>query len=235
MKVLPPILRGLLSHDSLHFHSDVLIEVKANTKELYKRTPKSKQIVLITGPTGSGTDTIINNMPENKYVRWKTWTTRQEIRPDGIDELKYVRVDTPTFQSEVEKGNFIEYNPNYVSNAYGTHIREAQEAFADGRIPVLQIDPTGAENFNRIWINEEYPFGDASLFHFYIIPPTKNELKRRLFLREQDKKSAALRIEKAFSLLPYAKNAQYIVINRRDRIIEAVQAIDDRLDFFLKG
>jgi len=234
MNFLPPILEGFLPVDNLVSHSDILIEITSNTSELYKRSHKPKKIVIITGPTGSGTDTIISKLPKDKYVRWRTWTTRTEVRNDEFDKDKYVRVDRKTFMLEAQKGNFIEYNPDYVANAYGTHRREAEEAFTDGRIPVLQIDPTGTENLNSFWLDEKYPFLEANLFHFYVIPPTARELKHRLLSREKDKESAEKRFDKALTLLPYAKKAHYILVNPTDMVEKAAEAVSTALQFFAR-
>lgn len=226
---LPPIVKKYLEGRDLVLHSNTLIEIKDNTQGLHKRENKTKQVVLITGPTGAGKDTLVNALPKDKFVRWKTWTTRQEIRKDEMDADPYVRATREQFEEEISKGHFMEYN-EYSGNLYGTHKREAEEAFTDGRIPVLRIDPRGALKFNEFSVNKQSVFEDANLHHFYVIPRTFEELEKRLRKREADVEIIERRTKNAKADLPFAVNAHYLLINDTDKIDVAIDEITSVLE-----
>lgn len=225
--MIPQIVREFLTSPEYISHQ------LQNLYEITKREtypPGTKKVVLITGPSGAGKDTLVNSLPQEKYVRWRTWTTRAEVRNDEVEIDPYVRVSREEFEEEIKKGHFMEYN-EYAGNLYGTHKREAEEAFEDGRIPVLRIDPRGALKFNQFSANKEHIFGYSTLNHYYIIPPTFDELIRRLRTREQDEKVIQRRIEAAKSDLPYVVNAHYLIVSNPGEVLEAVEAVNYSLEF----
>lgn len=224
---LPEIVLGFLSsNESIHQKAPNLFELTR------RETPQhdSKKVVLITGPSGAGKDTLVNSLPIEKYVRWKTWTTRAEIRADEKDNDPHMRVSREEFLKEVERGSFMEFN-EYSGNLYGTHRREAEEAFEDGRIPVLRIDPRGALKFNQFWEKGEHIFEYSTLYHYYIVPPTFDELVRRLRNRESDEDQIQKRIEAAKSDLPFVVNAHYLIVSNPGEVAEAVSAVNFSLGF----
>jgi guanylate kinase len=230
-KHIPEIAGDLLSAHDLRFHDDYLIELTNNTVLSNERKNLDKQIVIVTGPSGGGKDTMINSLPPGTFVRWKTWTTREKIRADEISDDPYVRATREHFLAEKEKGNFIETN-EYSGNLYGTHKREAEKAFADGRIPVLRIDPRGAINFNALFKDMANPFHEANLHHFFIVPPNTEELLRRLKNRDGNHDEVAKRLKAAISDLPFMINAHYILVNHSNKVGEVVNALTSYLESF---
>ncbi|OGM31213.1 hypothetical protein A2803_01935 [Candidatus Woesebacteria bacterium RIFCSPHIGHO2_01_FULL_44_21] len=224
------LVAGSLKELTLHRHNKYLVEIIENAR-LARARESHAHVVLITGPTGAGKDTLINALPGDKFVRWRTWTTRREIRADEKDSDPYVRVSHKEFEAEELKGNFIETNP-YAENRYGTHRREAEAAFADGRIPVLRVDPRGALTFNKLFEAKVDPFHKASLHHFYIVPPSKNELFLRLQKREKDREAADKRYQIALADLVFAANAHYLLLNQTNKVKQVSEALTSHLRSF---
>lgn len=232
MVILPDIISAFFeTTDNIIPHAHNLFEVATNSSD--EITNKNKKVVLITGPSGAGKDTLVNSLPADKFVRWRTWTTRAEIRRDELKSDPYIRVTRAEFEEEIRKNTFLEYN-EYAGNLYGTHKREVNIAFSDGRTPVLRIDPRGALKFNDFFKKRQDPFHEAILLHFFVVPPNISELKRRLHIREQDSLKVAKRLEVALSDLPFAKNAHYLLISEKNKIDETVKAVSSFLQLSAK-
>lgn len=231
MSSLPNILKEYLSGGDFVRHNRYLLELSDNTI-IHKRRPQVKRhVVLVTGPSGAGKDTIINRLPAEHFVRWRTWTTRTEVRADELEEDPYVRVSVQEFEDEEKRGNFIETNL-YAGERYGTHIREAEAAFADGRIPVLRIDPRGALTFNKMFEDRLGPFYEADLHHFYVVPPSLRQILARLRKRDKDPALVSKRYQAAMADLPFLVNAHYILINYSREVGKVVSALVAHLETF---
>ena len=104
-------------------------------------------LVIISGPSGVGKDTIIDALrrrahePEYHYV--VTCTTRA-MRPGEVDGVDYHFLDRATFKAQREAGEFLEANKVH-GNWYGTPRSQVREALAAGRDVILKIDVQGAQ------------------------------------------------------------------------------------------
>ena len=104
-------------------------------------------LVIISGPSGVGKDTIIDALrerahdPEYHYV--VTCTTRA-MRPGEVDGVDYLFLDPQTFAAQRTAGEFLEANEVH-GNWYGTPRRQVREALAEGRDVILKIDVQGAQ------------------------------------------------------------------------------------------
>ena len=89
-------------------------------------------LVIISGPSGVGKDTIIDALqlrdhePEYHYV--VTCTTRP-MRPGEVDGVDYLFLDRETFAAQRAAGEFLEANEVH-GNWYGTPRRQVREALA---------------------------------------------------------------------------------------------------------
>lgn len=223
---IPKIAEAHVGGYALVHHSKYLIEIADNTKTFRKR---SRHVLLITGPTGAGKDTLISQLPSRKFVRWRTWTTRTQVRPDEVNNDPYIRVSVDEFDREKKLDNFIETNP-YVGFRYGTHKREVEAAFADGRIPVLRVDPRGAKVFNDLFETAKYPFDNAYLHHIFVIPPTLEELIDRLSSRDHDPKLVEKRVSQAQADLPFLVNAHYLLVSHKGEVGSAANSLISHLE-----
>ncbi|MFM1889584.1 MAG: guanylate kinase, partial [Planctomycetota bacterium] len=93
----------------------------------------------------------------------------------------------PAFQSMIDRGEFLEYAQVFGRNWYGTPEAPVDEAIAQGRIVILDIDVHGAKQ-----VRERRP----EVFGIFILPPSETELHRRLADRGREDAAA---IERRFA------------------------------------
>jgi len=133
-----------------------------------------------------------------------SYTTRAP-RPGEKDAVDYHFVDDKTFLAMRERGEFLE-SAEVHGYRYGTSKKVITEALARGEDLILEIDWQGAQQVRRI-----YP-GCVGIF---ILPPSVEELERRMRSRGQDADEVIRRrVEAAREELTHASEFKYAIINK---------------------
>ena len=162
-------------------------------------------LIVISGPSGVGKDTIIARLLErdSNLVYSVSFTTRPP-RPGEADAVNYSFVTRERFEELVAEGAFLEH-ATYHGNLYGT-LRERVERGRDsGRDVVLKIEVNGAEQ-----VRQREP---GALFIF-IAPPSTEELVRRQLMRNSETaQEMASRRKIAESEMEFAKHYDKVVTN----------------------
>ncbi len=172
-------------------------------------------MIVISGPSGVGKDTLIKRLLElDRNLRYSVSCTTRNPRPGEIDGVHYTFLDAPSFQKLIDQGAFLEY-ATYDGNLYGTLSERVERARADGHDIVLKIEVQGAEQ-----VRERATDG---LFIF-VVPPSTSELERRQLLRNSESASGmASRREIAEREMTYASHYDHVVVN--DELERAVAEI----------
>lgn len=176
-------------------------------------------LYIVSSPSGGGKTTLI----KRAMVRLRDYghdghfsvshTTRAP-RPGETDGVDYYFVDIPTFETMVERGEFLEW-AEYAGNRYGTSRAEVEQRLARGEDVFLDIEVQGA-NQVRTLIPE--------VIKIFVYPPSYEVLKERLMQRRQDPPEAIKRrLEWAESEFRVAGEFDYAIIN--DRLEQAVDAL----------
>lgn len=172
-------------------------------------------LILISAPSGAGktslVEAIINQNPN--LVVSVSHTTRTK-RPGETDGVNYNFVDTATFQTMVEAGQFLEHALVF-GNHYGTSAQTVDGLRAQDKVVILEIDWQGASQVAEL-------VDDA--LSVFILPPSSEALRQRLTNRGHDSAAAiGRRLSEAKLDMSQAKNYDYIVVN--DDFDQAVRDI----------
>ena len=183
--------------------------------------PAHAMLVIISGPSGVGKDTIIEALqkrghrPEYHYV--VTCTTRVR-RPNEIDGVSYNFVTLAEFAALREAGDLLEANEVH-DNWYGTPKSGVRSALARGQHAILKIDVQGADV-----VRARVP--DALLI--FIAPPSVDALLERLTSRATETADElALRQRNAAAEMARQKDYDYVVVNETGELTRTAERIGE--------
>jgi guanylate kinase len=178
-------------------------------------TKKRGLLIVISGPSGVGKDTLIKRLLElDRNLRYSVSCTTRPPRPGEVDGVDYTFVSRARFQQLVDEGAFLEY-ATYNGNLYGTLAERVERARADGHDIVLKIEVQGAKQ-----VRERAP--DAVFI--FIAPPSTQELARRQEARNSEtSEDMALRRKIAIQEMENAKRYDHVVVN--DELERAVAEV----------
>lgn len=181
-------------------------------------------LVIISGPSGVGKDTIIDAMrrrphdPEYHYV--VTCTTRAR-RPGEIDGVDYQFLTREAFDEQRAAGGFLEANEVH-GNWYGTPRSQVRDALEAGQDVILKIDVQGAQV-----VKTKVP-GALLIF---LIPPSLEDLFQRLRSRATETADELeLRQRNAAIELARQEDYDYVVTNETGQIERTAIRIDEIID-----
>lgn len=132
------------------------------------------QVFIISAPSGSGKSTLVRNLMERdpSLIFSVSYTTRA-ARGQEQEGHEYHFVSREAFGEMRDRGEFIEWAPVF-DDFYGTHRRYVDQARAEGRDVVLDIDVKGARQ-----LRERIP----EAVSVFILAPSREELEKRLRAR----------------------------------------------------
>jgi guanylate kinase len=164
------------------------------------------KLFVITAPSGAGKSSLIKALlADDPGLRLSTSYTTRPPRPGEQDGREYHFIDDARFLAMRERGEFLE-SAEVHGYRYGTSRRVIEEALERGDNLILEIDWQGAQQVRKL-----YP----ACVGIFILPPSIEELERRLRMRGQDAEQVIQRrLANAREELAHAGEFKYAIINK---------------------
>jgi guanylate kinase len=164
-------------------------------------------ILIVSGPSGSGKSTLVQRILELPGTMPSVSCTTRPRRATEASGKCYAYVTEAEFDAMVSRGEFLEYARVFGRHSYGTPKKWLDEARAKGLDLVLEIDVQGAAQ-----VKQKLPESVA----IFILPPSREELERRLRSRGQDSDDEiSRRLARARDeIAAFGKYYDYCVVNQ---------------------
>lgn len=174
-------------------------------------------LIVLSGPSGAGKDALLTRMKESGYpLEYITTVTTRAQRADERDNVDYHFVSTRKFQEMIKNNELLEW-ANVYGNWYGVPRQPVKEALDRGQDIIVKVDTQGAATIKKILPEAVFIF---------LIPPSMEELAMRLKQRHTESPfDSTLRIKTAEEEMKQLPLFDYIVVNKRDEIDQAVSEI----------
>ena len=163
-------------------------------------------MVILSSPSGAGKTTISKKI-QQKYQNFKisvSHTTRKP-RPNEVEGIDYYFINESDFKNKIKNHEFYEYAKIF-GNYYGTSKDSVLNLLKNKNDVLFDIDWQGTQQLSK--------FKELNLLKIFILPPSKEELKKRLIQRNQDKPDVVEERLKAYDTdSSHKKDYDFVVIN----------------------
>ena len=163
-------------------------------------------MLVLSSPSGAGKTTLSKKLQESdsKFQVSVSHTTRK-ARPNEVDGIDYHFVNEEKFKKLIDEKAFYEHAEIF-GNYYGTSKSSIKKITDKGCNVLFDIDWQGAEQLSN--------HKELNLLKIFILPPSIEELEKRLISRNQDDKEAIKRRLSAYERdVTHAKDYDHVITN----------------------
>lgn len=166
----------------------------------------SRRLTVLAGPTAVGKGTVAAWIREHHPEVWLSVSaTTRPPRPGEVDGVHYHFVGGDAFAEMVRRGEMLEWAVVHGRASYGTPRAPVEQAIADGRLPLLEIDLQGARQVRASMPEAHFVF---------LAPPSWEELVGRLEGRgTETAEERAVRLDTAKVELAAQEEFDDVVVN----------------------
>ena len=177
----------------------------------------SPLLIIISGPSGVGKDSVIQALADRGHpFEFVVTTTNRKMREGEVDGADYIFVSTAEFERMIAADELFEWAPVY-DHLKGVPKTNARKALASGKDAVMRLDVQGVAT-----IKEKVP--DA--VSIFIAPPSLDALIGRLQRRNTDTpEQLAHRVRVAVSEIEQIDAFDYVVVNRENELAAAATEV----------
>tara|TARA_B100000945_G_C20379561_1_gene596457 strand:- start:331 stop:882 length:552 start_codon:yes stop_codon:yes gene_type:complete len=182
-------------------------------------------MIVLSSPSGAGKTTLSKKIQQsdNSFKISVSHTTRKS-RPNEVDGVDYNFVSEEKFLNLLKNDAFYEHTKIF-GNYYGTSKLSVNEILNKNCNVLFDIDWKGAKQLSN--------YKELNLLKLFILPPSKEELEKRLVARNQDDRDSIKKRLLAYSEdIKHSSEYDHVLINDNVEkcFIEIKKIISDRLN-----
>lgn len=180
----------------------------------------NNKLIIFSGSSGVGKKTILTRLlsDDSLSLKYSVSATTRKPREGEIEGEDYFFISHELFDKLIKKNEFLEW-ATFVDNKYGTPKKFIKETLKNGLNPILEIEVQGALNVMKNY--------DGEYVSIFVVPPSMEELKRRLEIRNtEDSSQIEKRLNEAIKEIQLKHRYQYVVVNDDlDRCVNEIKEI----------
>ena len=178
-------------------------------------------VFIFSSPSGAGKTTLVKLVSKKKNFITSISHTTRKPRSNEINGNDYHFVSNEEFQNLIKQKQFLEYAKVF-NNYYGTSKKPVINNLLDGKNVLFDIDWQGSKQIKAQNIN-------FNIFSFFVLPPSREVLYKRLSNRDmKDKLIASERMKEFYKDIKHWVDYDYVVIN--DDLKQCHKEISDVID-----
>tara|TARA_A100001011_G_C14147345_1_gene772472 strand:+ start:211 stop:840 length:630 start_codon:yes stop_codon:yes gene_type:complete len=183
----------------------------------------NSKLIIISSPSGAGKTTLCKLLIKKmKNINLSISYTSRSKRLNEINGKDYFFITKKKFEILKKKNFFIETAKNF-NNLYGSPFKNINLSRKSKKHILFDIDWKGARKIRKKYKKED-------VIDFFILPPSKTELKRRLIKRGRDNNQEInLRLSYAIDEMKHYKEYKYVLIN--EKVQNTVNEIKKIIDY----
>ena len=172
-------------------------------------TGKNSKLIIISSPSGAGKTTLCKLLIKKmKNINLSISYTSRSKRLNEVDGRDYYFINKKKFKLLKKKNFFIETATNF-NNLYGSPFKNISLSKKRNKHILFDIDWKGARKIRKNYKKDD-------IIDFFILPPSRSELKRRLVKRGRDNKNEIdLRLSYAIDEMKHYSEYKYVLINEK--------------------
>lgn len=176
-------------------------------------------MLVISSPSGAGKSTIARTLLEtDKHIGLSVSVTTRQRRPSEVEAVHYHFKSVREFERLRDSDALLEWAEVH-GNFYGTPREPVEQAMAEGRDMLFDIDWQGAQQLQEKM--------SADVVSIFVLPPTMTELQSRLHRRAEDSEEVIqTRLANSRAEISHWREYDYVIVNDDlNTAFDAVQSI----------
>ena len=176
-------------------------------------------MLVISSPSGAGKSTIARTLLEtDRQIGLSVSVTTRQRRPSEVEDVHYHFKSVREFERLRDSDALLEWAEVH-GNFYGTPREPVEQAMAEGRDMLFDIDWQGAQQLQEKM--------SADVVSIFVLPPTMTELQSRLHRRAEDSEEVIqTRLANSRSEIAHWREYDYVIVNDDlNAALDAVQSI----------
>ncbi|MBY3416667.1 MULTISPECIES: guanylate kinase [Rhizobium] len=176
-------------------------------------------MLVISSPSGAGKSTIARTLLEtDRQIGLSVSVTTRQRRPSEVEDVHYHFKSVREFERLRDSDALLEWAEVH-GNFYGTPREPVEQAMAEGRDMLFDIDWQGAQQLQEKM--------SADVISIFVLPPTMTELQSRLHRRAEDSEEVIqTRLANSRAEIAHWREYDYVIVNDDlNAALDAVQSI----------